>query len=122
MTNIHSMKKAISTPIPEAAREGLKALGGNIRTARKLQKLGMDELARRAMTTRETLRRLENGHPGVSIGVLAHVLWVLQLEDNLQEIASIRSNARIAMLVSRRLPERIRNTKTVNAGTAKYDF
>lgn len=104
--------------IPASAQEQLKILGENIRNARKIRGLGMDELARRAMTTRETLRRLENGHVGVSLGVLAHVLWVLRLEAQLGSIANASTDPLVPMYLTTKLPERVRSKKR----DPDYDF
>lgn len=107
----------ILSVLPASAQTQLKILGSNIRNARKIRKIGMEELAQRAMTTRETLRRLENGHPGVSLGVLAHVLWVLQLEENVGAVASFTSDPHAQAYIEAGLPKHIRAQKDKD-----YDF
>jgi len=101
-----SPKKTSAHDLPGNPAANLERLGHNIRTARKLRGLSMQDLAARTMTTRETIRRLKNGHPGVSLGVLAHVLWVLQLDDQLGGMASLESDPVGNMAVSR-LPQRV---------------
>lgn len=120
MVYLYFMKKQTlaMAAIPAAAEKQLKVLGGNIRNARKMRGMGMEELARRAMTTRETLRRLENGHSGVSLGVLAHVLWVLQLESSLGSIASVESDPQVRAYLEAGLPQRVRTKKQ----EPDYDF
>lgn len=93
--------------LPPSPAAHLERLGQNIRTARKLRALSMQDLAARCMTTRETIRRLELGHPGVSIGVLAQVLWVLQLDAQLGQIAALENDAIGQAMAVTRLPKRV---------------
>lgn len=109
--------KTLFSALPVPAQTQLNILGSNIRNARKIRGMGMEELARRAMTTRETLRRLENGHAGVSLGVLAHVLWVLQLENALGGMASFGSDPHAQAYIEAGLPKHIRAQKDKD-----YDF
>jgi len=73
--------------LPTALRQRLKVLGNNIRLARKRRRLTMQDLADRMFVTRKTLKRLEDGDPGTSIGVMASALLVLGLEDDLTRVA-----------------------------------
>ncbi|NCC05420.1 MAG: helix-turn-helix domain-containing protein [Proteobacteria bacterium] len=102
-----SPKKTSAHDLPGSPAANLERLGDNIRAARKLRGLSMQDLAVRTMTTRETIRRLENGHPGVSLGVLAHVLWVLQLDDQLGGMASLESDPVGRAMAVSRLPQRV---------------
>lgn len=102
-----SPKKTSAHDLPANPTANLERLGRNIRAARKLRGLSMQDLAARTMTTRETIRRLENGHPGVSLGVLAHVLWVLQLDDQLGDMAALESDPVGRAMAVSRLPQRV---------------
>ncbi|MGE0526907.1 MAG: helix-turn-helix domain-containing protein [Bdellovibrionales bacterium] len=64
---------------------GLKELGRLIQTARKRRKMSVVELASRAGADRRTISHLENGSPGVSVGVLIQVLSVLNLARGFNE-------------------------------------
>jgi transcriptional regulator with XRE-family HTH domain len=110
-------RQSTITGLPEDAAARLRELGGHIRNARKIRRLSMAELAGRALTNRETLRRLERGWPGVSIGTLAHVLWVLGLEANIGKLASLEADPHARVLLELNLPKRIRRRKET-----KYDF
>lgn len=101
------MSPKSSSILPPSPAAQLEALGQNLRTARKLRGLSMQDLATRCMTTRETIRRLELGHPGVSLGVLAQVLWVLQLDTQLGRIASLSDDTVGQAMAVSRLPKRI---------------
>ncbi len=103
--------------LPRRAAGNLESLGRNIRAARTLRGLTMQDLAERAMTSRETIRRLEQGHPGVSVGVLVHVLWVLELDDQIGALAALENDSQGQALALAGLPRR------VDAGrTDEFDF
>lgn len=106
-----SPKNTSAHDLPPSPAANLERLGGNIRTARKLRSLSMQDLATRSMTTRETIRRLEKGHPGVSLGVLAHVLWVLQLDAQLGRIAALEHDDLGRAMAVSRLPKRVATEK-----------
>lgn len=54
-----------------------KQMGSQVQTWRKLQSLTADQVAERAGITRTTLRRVENGELGVSLGAYLNVLRAL---------------------------------------------
>lgn len=75
---------ARKTAQPSAALdEILKALGENIRLARLRRKISTTMLAERAGMTRNTLRSIERGDSGVTVGAYANVLFCLGLERDL---------------------------------------
>ncbi|RLC03204.1 MAG: transcriptional regulator [Deltaproteobacteria bacterium] len=86
----------------------ISRLGEHIRIARKRRLITMDEMASRMYVTRKTLSRLENGEPGVSLGVFALALWVLGFDKELLNIAAPEQDRVGVFLERRRLPERVR--------------
>lgn len=75
---------ARKTSQPSAALdEILKALGENIHLARLRRKISTTMLAERAGMTRNTLRSIERGDSGVTLGAYANVLFCLGLEKDL---------------------------------------
>ncbi len=75
---------ARKTAQPSAALdEILKALGENIHLARLRRKISTTMLAERAGMTRNTLRSIERGDSGVTVGAYANVLFCLGLEKDL---------------------------------------
>lgn len=109
--------KAYDT-IPAAVLERLKGVGENIRVARIKRKYSAAKLAELAGTNRETLRRIEQGHPGVGIGFVAAVLWALQLEEDLDMLAAPSRDALGMKLSAPEKGSRSRQAKD----DAKYDF
>lgn len=83
-------------------------LGENVRIARKRRGLRIVDLAQAAGCSQDTLRRLESGDPGVSLGVLARLAAVL---GRAQELASVMGSAKEFEGLKgevRRLPQRVR--------------
>ncbi len=68
-------------PLPSVARV-LAELGENVRLARLRRGLSATIVAERAGMTRPTLRAVERGEPGVTLGSYANVLHVLGLEKD----------------------------------------
>lgn len=95
-----------SLPLP--ARRALRKLGRDIREARLRRRIPAAVVAERASISRTTLFKLEQGDPGVSIGIVGTVLFVLGLSDRLGELADIRSDEQGLALDEERLPKRIR--------------
>jgi transcriptional regulator with XRE-family HTH domain len=79
--------------LPTSLQKRLKGLGDNIRLARKRRRMTMQDLADRMFVTRKTLKRLEAGDPGTSIGVMASALLVLGLDVDLDRVADPRNDA-----------------------------
>lgn len=68
--------KRISTGIPEAALQGIQALGAAAKQARLAAGEGQAAAAARLGVHVQTIGRIESGEPGVAIG---HVLGLLAL-------------------------------------------
>lgn len=71
---------------PQTQRRA-EALGERLRLARLRRRMSLAELAARVDVTRNTLSRLERGDLSTSLGVLARVLAVLGLEEDLDRLA-----------------------------------
>ncbi len=60
----------------------LKSLGLRLRARRLAQNMTLEQAAERLLCSPTTYRALENGKPTVSLGLLAHALWLFgRLED-----------------------------------------
>ncbi len=69
--------------LSSALEEILQTLGENIRLARLRRKISTTMLAERAGMTRNTLRSIERGDGGVTLGAYASVLFCLGLDKDL---------------------------------------
>jgi transcriptional regulator with XRE-family HTH domain len=104
--------------IPPEIETAISRMGDHIRIARKRRAISMAEMASRMFVSRKTLSRLENGEPGVSIGVFAMALWVLGLDRELLNVALPEKDRAGIFLERQRLPKRIR----VKPGPDDLDF
>lgn len=92
----------------EASFDPIVKLGENLRIARKRRGLRIVDLAQAAGCSQDTLRRLESGDPGVSLGVLARVAAAI---GRAQELASMMDAAEDLEGLRgevQRLPQRVR--------------
>ena len=79
------MPRTTHPPLPAVARV-LAELGENIRLARLRRKLSASLIAERAGMSRPTLRAVERGDAGVTLGAYANVLHCLGLELDLARV------------------------------------
>ena len=88
----------------------LHKLGADIHDARR--RLPMGIVAERAFTSRTTLQRIEEGDPGVGIGIYAAVLQALGLLEGLGQVADISRDNVGQALAAAELPTRVRLRRT----------
>ena len=100
-----------SAPAPVAIRAALKQLGADVSEARR--RLTMEVVANRALTTRQTVARIERGDPVVAMGTWASVLFALQLANRLGDLAAPSSDREGLAIEAERLPKRVRMPKTI---------
>jgi ribosome-binding protein aMBF1 (putative translation factor) len=79
------MSRPTSAVMPRVERL-LAELGENIRLARRRRGLSAVLLAERAGMSRPTLRAIERGDAGVTLGAVANVLHSLGLEQDLAQL------------------------------------
>lgn len=94
--------------VPMAVRRTLRKLGSDIRDARRRRRIPAAILAARVNVSRSTLRRMEKGDPGVTVGTYATALFVLGLLDQLRDVADTSQDTTGLDLEAERLPERVR--------------
>lgn len=94
--------------IPIAVRRALLKLGADISAARRRRRLPLEVLAQRALTTRQTISRIEKGDARVAMGTWATVLFALGLAERLGDLAAPARDELGLMLDEERLPARVR--------------
>jgi transcriptional regulator with XRE-family HTH domain len=73
--------------LPPAVDQALKALGERLAIARKRRRQSQRAWAQRLGVSVPTLIRLEQGDPGVSIGIVASALWLVGRLQALPDLA-----------------------------------
>jgi DNA-binding XRE family transcriptional regulator len=113
MKKVQSISKA---PIP--VRRAVRKLGHDVRDARRRRRIPAAILAERASISRTTLHKVEQGDPGVSLGIYARVLFVLGMLNRLADLADPTHDTVGLELEEEHLPERIRLAR--GRGKPKY--
>ena len=117
MSGAKEWKGRYSLPIPVG--RSLRKLGQDIRAARLRRRIKAATLAERAGTSRVTLRKIERGDPGVSMGIYACVLFSLGMIERLGDLSDVRRDDLGLMLEEENLPKRIRSSSTGTKTKAK---
>jgi transcriptional regulator with XRE-family HTH domain len=117
------MGKTIPVILPRMARL-LEGFGANLKLARLRRKYSSETVAQRAGITRRTLSKVEQGDPGVAMGVYTRVMQVLRLENDLAQLAVDdvlgRKLQDAGLTPKRRAPKRT-TTKSVEKRVAEND-
>lgn len=92
----------------ETAFQPIVQLGENLRIARKRRGLRIVDLAQAAGCSQDTLRRLESGDPGVSLGVLARVAAAIGCAHELASVMDAAKDFEGLKGEVQRLPQRVR--------------
>ncbi len=75
--------------LPPELLSTLKNLGLRLRARRLAQNMTLEQAAERLLCSPTTYRALENGKPTVSLGLLAHTLWLFGHADDLEKLAPL---------------------------------
>lgn len=94
--------------LPFEVAQAVRQLGTNVRVARKRRRMHQEELALKARINDKTLRRLEQGDGGVSVGNVLSVLWALGLLPTATGLAHPDADEHGKTLELARLPKRVR--------------
>lgn len=98
-------------PIPFQVDRTLKKLGRDLSLARRRRHFTQAMLAERIGTSIATVRRMENGHPGTAINVIARTLDVLGELDRLNSLLDTSQDEVGLMLMDEKLPKRVRKPR-----------
>ncbi len=103
-------------PMPLPVKRILAKLGADIKAARLRRRITMTLMAERAFVARSTLQKVEQGDPGVSLGVYATVLFILGLSERIADLADVGTDSVGMQLDEERLPQRVRATERSKPG------
>ena len=107
------MNTATNLPVDRA----IAALGKSVELARKRRGLSQADLAARMGVSVSTVRRMEDGHPGMALQNLASALQVFGELEKLQLLLDTAQDSVGLSLMDAELPERI-HSKRRNAPKA----
>lgn len=97
-----------SKTYPSAVAKALIGLGADLSEARRRRRITAALLADRAGIHKLTLRKIERGDPGVSMGAYASTLFAMGLLEALASLAAPPKDSVGLSLESERLPKRVR--------------
>jgi transcriptional regulator with XRE-family HTH domain len=103
-------------PMPLPVKRSLAKLGADIKAARQRRRITMALMAERAFVARSTLQKVEQGDPGVSLGVYATVLFILGLGERIADLVDVSTDSLGLQLDEERLPKRVRVSKRRRVG------
>ena len=101
------MSSAASVPVNNA----IKSLGKNIELARKRRGLSQADLAARMGVSVSTVRRMEDGHPGMALQYLASALLVFGELEKLRLLLDTPDDTVGLSLMDAKLPSRIHSNR-----------
>ena len=84
--------------LPPESLLALKSLGLRLRARRLAQNMTLEQVAERLLCSPTTYRALESGKPTVSLGLLAHALWLFGRPEDMEQLSPLE----IGMLGSKR--------------------
>ena len=89
-------------------RRSAATFGEDIRTWRKIQRLTIADVARRAGVSENTVMRLEKGEPGVSLGAILSIAQALGQLDLMSSAMDPMKTELGQLRLRGELPERVR--------------
>jgi transcriptional regulator with XRE-family HTH domain len=105
----------VKLPIPAPVSRALIKLGRDLSLARRRRRLSQGSFAERMGISLGTLKRLENGDPGVAIETVARALHVLGEIDRIDTLLDTSADELGLVLMDEQLPQRVRVRKSSGA-------
>ncbi len=111
------MPVPLTQPIPSLrAQRDLRKLGQDISIARKRRQFTQKQLAESASVNVSTIRRLENGDQGISLGTLSMVMLVLGESQRIADLLDVARDDVGLTLGVMDLPKRVRGPNRKRSG------
>ena len=93
------------------ALKAIKRLGQDMRIARLKRRYTQADMSKKMGVSIGTVKRLESGDPGVSIGSLVMAFEVFGCMDNIESMLAEHNDPIGMMMTRKELPKRIRKRK-----------
>lgn len=101
-----------SSPTPLPVERALRRVGRNLALARRRRQLSQEALAERIGASVNTVRRMEDGHPGTALQYFARALQVFGELDQFEQLMDTAQDATGLVLMDEKLPKRVRTRRT----------
>lgn len=102
----------MKNPLPLPVDRTLKKLGRDLSLARRRRNLSQDMLAERLGTSVSTIRRMEDGHPGIAIQYVARAMQVFGELDRLNNLIDTANDDIGLVMMDEKLPVRVRKPRS----------
>jgi transcriptional regulator with XRE-family HTH domain len=101
----------MTTPLPLPVEKALLRLGQQLSLARRRRHLSQEDLAERIGASVNTVRRLEDGYPGIAMQTFARALQVFGELDKLTKFMDTPEDTVGLVLMDGSVPQRVRRRK-----------
>lgn len=105
----HAKLHALGYPGLDVTGSVLRKLGSDLALARRRRHITQASLAERMQTSVATIRRMEKGDSGVSIGSIAQALFVFGELEKLGTLLDTANDEIGLMLMNEQVPKRVRH-------------
>lgn len=105
--NMSSKNESLPTPVERA----LEKLGADLALARRRRRLTQASMAERLRVSEATVRRMEHGDSGISLGTIAQAFFVLGELDKITGLLDTASDDIGLSLMNEQLPQRVRKKR-----------
>lgn len=100
-----------SSPIPLPVERALRRVGHSLALARRRRQLSQEALAERIGASVNTVRRMEDGHPGTALQHFARALQVFGELDTFEKLMDTAQDSVGLTLMDENLPQRVRTPR-----------
>lgn len=97
--------------LPTSVERALEKLGADLALARRRRRLTQASMAERLRVSEATVRRMEHGDSGISLGTIAQAFFVLGELDKITGLLDTASDDIGLSLMNEQLPQRVRKKR-----------
>ena len=99
---------------PYLVEAALRRLGSNLRTARLVRNLKLEQVAEKIGTGRRAVADAEKGRPGTAIAVYLALLWTYDLMGPVSQLANPANDAVAIASLARRERARVSTSRDID--------